>query len=91
MCNILNRIPRKVIVDNKTFAFCKEKFYESKQKLYEVEECLINSDLLRVSKSIILNLNKIKSLSPALSGRFEAVLDNDEKLIISRQYVVVKK
>lgn len=90
--NIIHRIKITSIyyievVDNKTFIYCKDKFYESKQKLYEIEECLINSDLLRVSKSIILNLSKVKSLSPALSGRFEAVLDNDEKLIISRQYV----
>lgn len=75
------------VVDNKTFLYCKNKLYESKQKLYEIEECLMSSDLLRVSKSVILNLSKIKSISPALSGRFEAMLDNGEKLIISRQYV----
>lgn len=75
------------VVDNKTFLYCKEKLYELKQKLYEIEEYLVNSDLLRISKSVILNLSKIKSLSPALNGRFEALLDNGEKLIISRQYV----
>lgn len=75
------------VVDNKTFLYCKDKFYESKQKLYEIEECLVNSDLIRVSKSTILNLSKITSVSPALSGRFEATLSNGEKLIISRQYV----
>lgn len=75
------------VVENKTFLYCKDKFYESKQKLYEIEECLVNSDLIRVSKSAILNLGKITSLSPALSGRFEAALSNGEKLIISRQYV----
>lgn len=74
-------------VDNKTFLYCKDKVYELKQKLYELEESLTNSDFLRVSKSAILNLSKIKSLSPALSGRFEAALDNGEKVIISRQYV----
>lgn len=75
------------VVDNKTFLYCRESVFEVKQKLYEIEEVLVNSDLLRVSKSVILNLSKIKSLSPALSGRFEAVLDNGEKIIISRQYV----
>lgn len=75
------------VVDNKTFLYCKDKVYESKQKLYELEENLINSDLLRVSKSVMLNLRRIKSISPALSGRFEAVLDNSEKVVISRQYV----
>lgn len=74
-------------VDNKTFLYCSDKVYESKQKLYELEETFSNSDFLRVSKSAILNLSKIKSLSPALSGRFESSLDNGEKIIISRQYV----
>ena len=75
------------VVDNKTFIYCKDKVYESKQKLYELEDSLENNDFLRVSKSVILNLRKIKSLSPALSGRFEASLDNGERVIISRQYV----
>lgn len=75
------------VVDNKTFLYCKDRMYESKQKLYELEEILINSNLLRVSKSVMLNLSKITLLSPALNGRFEAVLDNSEKIIISRQYV----
>lgn len=72
-------------VDNKVFIYCMEKVYESKSKLYELEEA--GHDYLRISKSVIVNLTKIKSISPALSGRFEAVLINKEKLIISRQYV----
>lgn len=75
------------VVDNKTFLYCADKVYESKQKLYELEGSLAGGDFLRVSKSVILNLSKIRSLSPALSGRFEAMLDNGEKVIISRQYI----
>jgi len=75
------------VVDNKTFLYCKDKIYESKQRLYELEEALGNGDFLRVSKSVILNLSKIRMLSPALSGRFEATLNNGERVIISRQYV----
>jgi DNA-binding LytR/AlgR family response regulator len=73
-------------VDNKTFLYEKNEMYESKQKLYELDEMSMN-DFLRISKSVIVNLSKIKSLSPALSGRFEATLSNGEKVIISRQYV----
>lgn len=74
-------------VDNKTFLYCRDKVLQSKQKLYELEEALANGDFLRVSKSVILNLSKIESLCPALNGRFEALLDNGEKVIISRQYM----
>ena len=74
-------------VENKTFLYLKNRMYESKQKLYELEELLSGGDFLRISKSVIVNMRKIKSLSPALSGRFEALLDNGEKIIISRQYM----
>lgn len=90
--NNIHRVPPKDIyyievVDNKTFIYCRDTVYESKQKLYELEIFLSKSDFLRVSKSVLINLSKIKMLSPALSGRFEATLGNSEKIIISRQYV----
>jgi DNA-binding LytR/AlgR family response regulator len=88
----IHRVPASDIfyaetVDNKTFLYGARDVYASKQKLYELEEMLDASDFLRVSKSVIVNLSKIKSLVPALSGRLEAVLYNGEKVIISRQYV----
>jgi DNA-binding LytR/AlgR family response regulator len=74
-------------VDNKVFLYCKQNVYETKQKLYEIEEDFKNTDFFRASKSIILNASKIKSISPAYSGRFEAQLFNGEMVVISRQYV----
>lgn len=78
-------------VDNKVFIYCRQRVYESRQRLYEIEEYFANSDFLRVSKSVILNIQKITSITPAYNGRFEATLDNDEKVIISRQYVPALK
>ena len=77
-------------VDNKTFLYCESNVYESKQKLYELEELALN-DFLRISKSVIVNLSKIKALIPSMSGRLEAVLSNGERVVISRQYVNVLK
>jgi len=74
-------------VDNKVFLYCEKNVVESKQKLYELEEILGTKDFLRISKSTIINMSKIKSLAPAFSGRLEATLVNGEKVIISRQYV----
>lgn len=74
-------------VEQKVFVYCKSKVYEIRNKLYEIEEKLSDKDFIRVSKSSILNLNKISSLSPGFGGRFEALLKNGEKIIISRQYV----
>lgn len=74
-------------VDNKTFIYLNDAVYESKQKLYELEELLSGTKLFRCSKSMILNIAKIRSVSPSVNGRFEARLTNNENVIISRQYV----
>ena len=56
-------------------------------KLYELEEKLKGTKLFRCSKSMILNIAKIRSVSPSVNSRLEASLINGEKVIISRQYV----
>jgi DNA-binding LytR/AlgR family response regulator len=74
-------------IENKVFIYCQNKVYESKQKLYELEQLYGNRRFFRCSKSVILNIEKITLVRPSISGRFEAILDNNEKVIISRQYV----
>lgn len=74
-------------VEQKVFAYCKSEVYQVKSKLYELLDELPGWKFARVSKSVILNLSKIRSLAPAFSGRYEALLKNGEKVIISRQYV----
>ncbi|MGN0586910.1 MAG: LytTR family DNA-binding domain-containing protein [Oscillospiraceae bacterium] len=78
-------------VDSKVFAYCEKQVYEVKRKLYELEEDYAHTDFLRISKSVILNVAKIERLTPKLNGRFEALLQNGEKTVISRQYVPVLK
>lgn len=78
-------------VDNKVFIYCKDKVFESKQKLYELEEMCQGKKFFRASKSIIINLTKISFVRPSISGRFEAKLDNGEKVAVSRQYVPILK
>ena len=74
-------------VDNKIFLYTKEKVYETKYKLYELEEQFGHSNFIRVSKSVILNLSKVESFHPEFNGRFEALMKNRERVLISRQYV----
>ncbi len=74
-------------VDNKTFVYCESSVYEIKMKLYELERRFEQTDFIRISKSVIVNINRIQKLFPSFNGRFEALLSNDERLIISRQYL----
>ncbi|WP_028594098.1 LytTR family DNA-binding domain-containing protein [Paenibacillus assamensis] len=78
-------------VDGKVFIYCKDKVFEIKQKLYELEERCREKNFFRASKSTILNIAIISYIHPSISGRFEAVLDNGERVVISRQYVPVLK
>lgn len=78
-------------VDNKTFIYCLNSVYQSKQKLYEIEEQMQGTKLFRCSKSMIINIGKIRSVVSALNGRLEAKLTNGESVIISRQYVSLLK
>lgn len=78
-------------VDGKVFMYCKDEVFEVKQKLYELEELCKEKKCFRASKSTILNIAKISFIHPSISGRFEAVLDNGERVVISRQYVPVLK
>jgi len=73
-------------IDEKVFAYTGEKVYEIKSRLYEVEKAYSAHRFVRCSKSVVVNLMLIASISPALNGRFFAHMKNGEKLIISRQY-----
>lgn len=78
-------------VDDKVFAYTKDDVFETKSKLYMLEEELPANTFFRASKAVIVNIDKIDSLSPAFGGRFEAVLQNGYKVIISRNYLTTLK
>lgn len=75
------------VVDGHSFVYSRSAVFECRQKLYEFEELSRNSSLFRCSKSVVLNADKIQFIRPTVSGRFEATLQNEHRVIISRQYV----
>ena len=74
-------------VDNRVFAYTKNKTYQLRVKLYEFEEANRYMRFFRCSKSMVVNLMKIDSVYPIFNGRFSAKLFNGEEVIISRRYV----
>lgn len=79
------------LVDKKTFMYMDKDVYENTMRLYELEEKFSNSDFFRASKSTIINLAKVKVITPVFGGKLEVILENDEKLMVSRQYVPLLK
>lgn len=78
-------------IDQKSFLYCENQVYETKLKLYEFEALAEGAQFFRASKSVVINAMKISYIKPSLSGRFEAYMDNGEKLLVSRGYVASLK
>ena len=79
------------VVEDRAFVYTQSEVFEVKEKLYEFERLCVGSALFRCSKSMILNADRIDYVRPSLSGRFEAVLSNGEKVVVSRKYVAELK
>lgn len=73
-------------VDKRSYVYTKENCYETKYRLYELEEVL-SASFFRCSKAMIINIRKIKSVKGELNGRMNAELLNGEQIVISRAYV----
>ena len=73
-------------VDNRTFLYTETQVLEIRKRLYELEEILSDKDFVRISKSQLVNINKIKSLKPELNRSITAEMINGEILCVSRRY-----
>lgn len=78
-------------VENHTYIYCKESLYHCEMKLYELESKLTGMTFQRISKSCILNLDKIKKAKGMINGRLILELNNNEKLVVNRSYVAKLK
>ena len=73
-------------VDRKTFAYTKEMCVEVKEALRDIIEEFSNIGFVRISKSAVVNIYKIKKLQGDINMRVIIYLKNDEKLVMNRSY-----
>ena len=64
----------------------KSDVYEYKNRLYELEK-ILPWKFIRISKSTILNLEKVLVYNPKLNGLMEVKLKNSDITYISRKYL----
>ena len=74
------------VEDKQTKVFTENKDYLVKKPLYQIEESL-DSNFVRVSKTTIVNLRKIRRVAPSLRGMMFIELKNGLKDNISRKYL----
>ena len=72
---------------NKVYAYTKQDTYEAKQKLYEIKDMLGGRSFSQINKSVIVNINCVKSIQAEFSGNYRIKLKSrKESLTISRKY-----
>ena len=73
-------------IDRKLFAYTRTGVYRLMTTLASCEEQLWNYGFVRVSKSNLVNIYKIKQLKPDLNMKVYASFDNGERICINRSY-----
>lgn len=73
-------------VDRKCFLYTDTSCLESDFKLYELEEQLQANGFFRISKSLLINLQEVKSICSEYNRRLLVTMCNGEQIIASRKY-----
>lgn len=74
-------------VERKIFLYAKEQVYRYDGSLAELDADLKHTDFVRISRTCIMNVSHLQEIRQLQNSHLEAVLDNGEKLIVSRKYL----
>lgn len=73
-------------VDGRSFVYTKEDVVGVEFTLTQLEQILSATNFFRCSKSLIINIDKVRQLKSLASNRIDAAMCNGEHIIISRTY-----
>jgi len=74
-------------VDRKVFLYTKEDVFRLDASMQEIGKITEDSDLVRISRTCIMNISHLTEIKQLKNSHLEATLDNGEKLIVSRKYL----
>ncbi|MBP5605603.1 MAG: LytTR family transcriptional regulator DNA-binding domain-containing protein, partial [Ruminiclostridium sp.] len=74
-------------VERKLFIYTAKEVYRLDSSVSEVEEKTADTALVRISRTCIMNTDHLREIRQIKNSHLEAVLDNGEKLIVSRKYL----
>ena len=74
------------IVDRKCYAYLKEEIYNLEEGLAELTERYEMHGFVRISKSMVVNLYKVKQIEADFNMRTKLILLNEETIVMSRSY-----
>ena len=74
-------------VERKLFIYTKNDVFRYDGSISDLEKDAYDFGLVRISRTCIMNAEHLKEIRQLRNSHLEAVLDNDEKLIVSRKYL----
>jgi DNA-binding LytR/AlgR family response regulator len=73
-------------VNDKQVVHTEQETYEMNKRLYELER-LLPSNFIRISKPVIMNIDKVRTYTPMLNGLMKVSMLNSQETYISRKYL----
>lgn len=74
------------IVDRKCYAYLKKEVWQLEEGLAELTERYEMHGFVRISKSMVVNIYKVKQIKADFNMRMDLVLLNEETVVMSRSY-----
>ncbi|MBR3246787.1 MAG: LytTR family transcriptional regulator [Clostridiales bacterium] len=74
-------------VERKVFLYSRKDVYRYDGSMADIEGAISDTDLVRISRTCFMNTSHLREIIQIKNSHLEAVLDNDEKLIVSRKYL----
>lgn len=75
------------VADNKVRVFTQSESFDSKKKLYELKEMLVQEPFAQINKGTLVNIDFVKSVQAEFSGNYTLRLKNRKEILtISRKF-----
>ncbi len=74
-------------VERKVFLYTKGDVFRLDASMAEIDKITEDSDLVRISRTCVMNTSHLTGIRQLKNSHLEATLDNGERLIVSRKYL----
>lgn len=74
------------VVDRKLFAYRKKEVCQLDYSMKQFMDCFGAEGFVQISKSMIVNLYRVRQIKTDLNMRLRLIMDNEEILILNRTY-----
>ena len=74
-------------VERKIFLYSRKDVFRYDGSMSDIDSSIAETDLVRISRTCFMNVSHLKEIMQIKNSHLEALLDNGEKLIVSRKYL----